>query len=183
MLLRCLLLGLLASCSVGHGEGNLDGDIAIVGCREGAYELSPTVFFAESAEKLLRIRVQRGSDVEVRSDGLTVLVEDATLVKRMYLGQEIDLASPTGPRVDVSLYLNDTCPAERNRTPVALAAVSGSVRFASIYAPKVDKDAVQIALELTDVRFEDPRTADRSAVMNGVLDFLYVRGSPAQRFP
>ena len=53
----------------------------------------------------------------------------------------------------------------------------------AIYAPEVNKDQVRIAAELTNVRFEDPRNDDRFAVLSGRFDFLYVRGSPAQRFP
>jgi hypothetical protein len=182
-----LLLPLVAvlsfACSVGHGEGDVDGTISIAKCRTGTYELHPTVFFAESAEELLKIRIQRGSDVEVRSDGLSVLVEDAALIKRMYLDQDVQVAIEDEPRIDLSIYLNETCPAERDRTPVTLAAVSGSVRFTAIYAPEISKDQVRIAAELTNVRFEDPRVDDRFAVLNGRFDFLYVRGSPAQRFP
>ena len=178
----CWLL-LSVACSVGHGEGEVAGTINIAECRTGSYELQPTVFFAESAEELLKIRIQRGSDVEVRSDGMSVLVEDAALIKRMFIDQNVQVALEDEPRIDVSLYLNETCPAERDRTPVALAAVSGSVRFSAIYAPEVSKDEVRIAAELTNVRFEDPRTDDRFAVLNGRFDFLYVRGSPAQRFP
>ncbi|MEY4510585.1 MAG: hypothetical protein RLZZ450_2707 [Pseudomonadota bacterium] len=181
--LSLLLLMVVVACSVGHGEGEVGGTINIAECRTGEYELHPTVFFAESAEELLKIRIQRGSDVEVRSDGLSVLVEDATLVKRMFLDQSVQVAIDDEPRIDLSLYLNETCPAERDRTPVTLAAVSGSVRFTAIYAPEVSKDQVRIAAELTNVRFEDPRVDDRFAVLNGRFDFLYVRGSPAQRFP
>jgi hypothetical protein len=178
----CLLLGSVA-CSVGHGEGEVTGTVTIANCLEGNYQLHPTVFFAESAEELLKIRIQRGSDVEVRSDGLSVLVEDAALVKRMYLDQSVQVALEDEPRIDLSIYLNETCPAERDRTPVALAAVSGTVRFTAIYAPEVRKNQVRIAAELTNVRFEDPRVEDRFALLTGHFDFLYVRGSPAQRFP
>jgi len=181
--LLSLPLLLSIACSVGHGEGEVGGTISIAECSVGAYELHPTVFFAESAEELLKIRIQRGSDVEVRSDGLSVLVEDAALVKRMFLDQSVQVAVDDEPRIDLSIYLNETCPAERDRTPVALAAVSGSVRFTAIYAPEVSKSQVRIAAELTNVRFEDPRVDDRFAVLNGRFDFLYVRGSPAQRFP
>ena len=178
----------LASCSVGHGEGEVRGTVFIADCRrEGPYELSPTAFLAQAAEQVLTVRVQRGSDMEVRSDGLAVIVEDATLVKRMLLGQDIPIAVPLGgdlgPRVDLTLYLNESCPAERDATPVVLGAVSGIIRFHEIYAPEVDKKEVRIQADLRDVRFEDPRTDDRWAVLDGTFDFLYVRGSPAQRFP
>jgi hypothetical protein len=184
---------LLASCSVGHGDGEVDGVVAIEGCRrEGPYQLRPTVFFAETAEQVLKIRVQRGSDIEVYSDGIGVLVDDAALVREQYLGQPIVVGRPPlpdggqqrgVPHVDVTLFLNESCPAERTRTPVTLSAVRGTIRFAAIYAPEVDDDDVRIAADMENVRFEDPRVDDRWAELNGRFDFLYVRGSPAQRFP
>ena len=174
----------LSTCSVGHGSGTVSGTISIGGCRrEAAYELRPSSFFAQAVENLLKIRIQRGSDMEVRSDGLAVLVEDATTVKRSYLGVPLSVGPETTPTIDVSLYLNESCPAERDKTPVVLSAVRGTVTFHAIYAPRVDKDEVRIAAELTQVRFEDPRTTERWAELSGELDFLYVRGSPAQVFP
>lgn len=181
-----LLAALLAGCSVGHGDGEVDGVVAIEGCRrEGPYQLRPTAFFAEAAEQVLKIRLQRGSDIEVYSDGIGVLVEDAAEVRRAYLGVDIPVGADVGdtPRVDVTLFLNESCPPDRDKTPVTLSAVRGTIRFTSIYAPQVDKDDVRIAAELTGVRFEDPRVDDRWAILNGRFDFLYVRGSPAQRFP
>lgn len=171
-------------CSVGHGSGELNGTIAVAGCRrEGPYELRPTSFFAQAVQEFLSIRVQRGSDIVVRSDGLSVLVEDAAEVKRTYLGVPIPINEPGQPPVEVSLFLNESCPAERDKTPVALSAVRGTITFFEIYAPRVDKDEVRIAAELTQVRFEDPRRDDRWAELSGQFDFLYVRGSPAQQFP
>jgi len=82
------------------------------------------------------------------------------------------------------MLFNDTCPPERDKTPVVLKAVSGTLRFDDIYAPKVDKDAVRIHGELSNVRFEDDKDPEaRWAELSGTFDFLYVRGSPAQRFP
>ncbi len=177
------LCGLLAgSCSVGHGDGELRGTLSIPGCRSGEYSLEPSAFFGQAVEQLLRIRLQRGSDLEVRSDGLAVLVSDANEVKRELLDQDIDVAEDP-PRVLVSLYLNESCPPDRDKTPVVLPAVSGAIRFEAIYAPQVKANEVQIAAELRDLRFEDPRNPGRTALLNGYFDFLYVRGSPAQRFP
>jgi hypothetical protein len=173
----------LTSCSVGHGDGEVTGTVNLPGCRKGAYALNPTAFFAQAAEQLLRISVQRGSDVEVRSDGIAVLVEDASRVKREGLNRDLALGMMGDPRIDMTLYLNESCPAERDFTPVVLGAVSGTVRFVEIYAPRVDKDEVRIQARFTNVRFEDPRTSERWAELEGDFDFLYVRGSPAQRFP
>ena len=177
------LSAFLLSCSVGQGEGELSGQVDVQGCETTArYELRPTAFFAQAVENLLRIRVQRGSDLEVRSDGLAVLVSDASRVKEEFLGVPLDVTSMS-PGIDVSVFLNESCPPGRDRTPVVLSAVSGTIRFDAIYAPKVDDDEVQIHAELSDVRFVDPRNDKRSAVLSGWFDFLYTRGSPAQRFP
>lgn len=175
----------LAACSVGHGEGELNGTLYIAGCRrEGPFELQPDAFFAQAAEELLTIRVQRGGNIEIYSDGLAVLVADSTMLKREQLGTEIDLSVRHEPRIDVTAYFNDTCEPGRDKTPVVLSAVSGSLRFDAIYAPKVSKDQVRISAQLSNVRFEDARKPDeRWAELSGSFDFLYVRGSPAQHFP
>ena len=175
---------MLASCSVGHGTGEIGGTVSIEGCRaEGPWQLRPTSFFADAPEQLLSVRIQRGSDVEVRSDGLALLVDDAARVQRELLEQDIEIGSDGSPSVDVSLYLNESCPAERDKTPVALSAVSGTIRFHDIYAPRASKKNVRIAAELTNVRFEDRRNPERWAELSGQFDFLYTRGSPAQLFP
>ena len=181
-LLALLMLGSLG-CSVGHGEGDISGTVALGACRAvGPYELRPNTFFAQSVEELLRIRVQRGSDVEVASDGLAVLVRDASRVKQELLGVDIDLASEQGEGIEVTVYFNDTCPPGRDQIPIVLRATGGIIRFESIYAPKVD-DGVRIHAELSDLRFEDPDEADRWAALSGYFNFLYVRGRPAQRYP
>jgi hypothetical protein len=158
------------------------GNATVPGCLNGHYDLGPTAFFGQAIEQMLRIRVQRGSDLEVRSDGLVVLVEDANLIKREYLNKDIDLAAGV-PRIDVSIYLNDSCPPGRDNTPVVLPAVSGTIRFESIFAPQLDDNAVQIIAQLDKIHFQDPRTPKRFLDLAGAFDFLYVRGSPAQRFP
>jgi hypothetical protein len=172
------------ACSVGQGDGNVSGMIEVAGCREkGAYQLNPTAFFGQAVENLLRIRVQRGSDLEVRSDGLAVLVSDTTRVKEEQLGRDLDVSPDAGEGIDLSVYLNESCPPGRDQTPVVLGAVSGTIRFEAIYAPKVDSNAVKIEAYLENVRFEDPRNDRRWAELSGDFNFLYTRGSPAQRFP
>jgi hypothetical protein len=183
--LGAALLTLCGSCSTGHGGGDFEGMLTIEGCRRGgAYTLAPNAFFAQTAEKLLSLRVQRGGDIEVYSDGISVLIKDAALLKREYLGTEISLADRGGPGVSATAYFNDTCPSERTKVPAILKAVSGSIRFSAIYAPRVDENDVRIAAELIQVRFEDAEDAEaRWAELSGHFDFLYVRGSPAQPFP
>jgi hypothetical protein len=179
----CLLV--LAACSVGHGKGQLEGTLEIEGCRRaGPYALVPNAFFAQAEEELLKIRVQRGGDIEVYSDGVALLVEDSSQLKREYLNAALPLGTDAEPRVSVTAYFNDSCPPGRDKTPVVLKAVSGTVRFTYIYAPKVTPDDVRISAVLDRVRFEDEENPEgRWAELSGDFDFLYVRGSPAQPFP
>ena len=178
------MIAAVQACSVGHGQGELTGSVQVAGCLATTrYDLGPSAFLAQTVEKLLRIRVQRGGDLEVRSDGIAILVEDSSAVKNEYLGESISLAPDTEPRIDVSVYLNESCAAGRDNTPVVLSAVSGTIRFDAIYAPKVNSGEVEISAVLENVRFVDPRNTERSAELSGNFDFLYVRGSPAQRFP
>ena len=179
-----LLAAAVTACSVGHGEGELSGTVQVAGCRtQGRYDLKPSAFFAQAVQQLLRIRVQRGGELEIRSDGIAVLVEDASLVKRKYLAKPLSLAPDAEPRIDVSLFLNASCPPGRDKTPVVLSAASGTITFDEIYAPQVKSGEVAIAARIDGARFEDPRSPDRRAELSGHFDFLYERGGPAQRFP
>jgi hypothetical protein len=182
----CVLLGgLLATCSVGHGTGSITGTVNIDGCKEeGPYSLAPDAFYADTAEQLLSIRVQRGGDIEGYSDGIAVLVKDAALIKKQLLGTTIELSARIEPLVGVTAYFNETCFSDRDKVPVLLEAVSGSIRFDAIYAPLVDKSEVRISATLDSVMFRDvERPNQRWAQLGGSFDFLYVRGAPAQHFP
>jgi len=173
----------LAGCSVGRGEGELVGNVDVVDCPGvGEYHLKPTFFGAEPVDELLEIRVQRGSGAVNVVDGIYVLVRDAAQLQESQLGEELMVNNDEGP-VGVTLYLNKTCPPARSRSPVTLPAVSGRVRFDSIYAPLGDESEVEIAAELIDVRFVDPRNAERRAELSGYFSFLFERGRPAQLFP
>jgi hypothetical protein len=185
--LAWLFAALLAGCSVGAGEGEVNGTLLVVDCfAEGPYVLSPSAFFAAAREDQLSINVQRGGDKDVKSDGLAILVRDASEVKRSWLGTELAIGGETdggAPVVDVTAYFNETCPSGRTRLPTALKAVSGVIRFDAIYAPRVDANAVRISGELRDVRFAREGDSTSYADFDGTFDFLYQRGRPAQRFP
>jgi hypothetical protein len=183
--LVALVSSLTPACSVGHGEGHLSGTLSIPGCRRnGVFALAPDTFFAQTAEQLLSIRVQRGGSIEVYSDGIAVLVKNASLLKNELLGQDIDLAGRVEPLVSATAYFNETCPSDRDKIPAVFEAVSGTIRFDAIYAPRVASKEVRITAELTDVVFRDLEQPDkRWAELSGTFDFLYVRGSPAQHFP
>ena len=181
-----LLASLFVGCSVGHGRGEITGTLTIDGCKnQGAYSLAPDAFFADTAEQLLSLRVQRGGDIETYSDGVAVLVKNAALLKEQRLGEDIDLSARAEPLVAATAYFNETCfTQERTKIPALMEAVSGSIRFDAIYAPRVDKREVRISAQLLEVMFRDAeRPNQRWAQLDGSFDFLYVRGAPAQHFP
>lgn len=179
----CALLAIACGCSLGSGEGELDGTLMIPGCEhDGAYSMDPDFFVADPLEDGIEIRVQRGSDWEVYSDGLSIYIEDAAALRDERLEQPIDLMLE--PDVaNLTLYLNATCPHGRDGAPVALTAASGTVTFHSVYAANASKKRVEISANLDTVVFRDEGDPDRSAVLSGYFRFLYTRGRPAQRFP
>ncbi len=181
------MAGLLcAACSVGAGEGEVMGKLSIDSCdlENAAYEMNPSFFGADDVEELLEIRLQRGSDRTLVSDGLMILVSDAALVKQERLGQDIDVEVDNTSLVQMGLYLNDTCPSDPNGDQSVFVAVSGSIRFDEIYAPKVDDDDTNISATFSEVRFEDPSDPDqRNATLSGFFEFIFNRGRPAQLFP
>ncbi|MCA9581607.1 MAG: hypothetical protein KC416_07410 [Myxococcales bacterium] len=192
------LISVMVGCSVGSGEGTARGAVTAPECDLSAspYDLQPTFFAAEEVEGQLRIRVQRGSDFEDKSDGLVVLLRDASDLHRNHLGEAIDLAEeaskPGGGAVAFTLYLNETCPVVRTDVPAVFQAVSGTITFEAVYAPAVSEGTrIEASFEdlvLYDVPFgadvgEEPGVPDRSATLEGDFGFFYSRGRPAQRFP
>lgn len=163
-------------------ECGLDGE---------AYDLEPSSFFAhvipgetDSAGEMLEIRVQQGSDLDNKSDGLWILVRDAKLVKEERLGVPITLDGTESALVRMNLYLNETCEPSRTETPVNYEARAGTITFRNLYAPSVSEREVEIAASFRDVELVDPAApAARRAILSGDFRFLYNRGRPAQRFP
>ena len=99
---------LAARCSVGHGEGDIRGTVAIAGCRDdGPLRARARARSSRRAvEDLLRIRVQRGSDLEVRSDGLAVLVDDAALRQARVPRHAARRDAPTPTRASTSASIS-----------------------------------------------------------------------------
>ncbi len=181
--LGCLLL---VGCSVGGGEGQVEGIVNAPDCdlEMKRYELDPTFFGADPVEEMLEIRIQHGSDLEAFSDGLGVLVRDAAMVRGTLIGVPIELTDEAEPLVQMSFYLNETCRPDRRSLPVNYVATSGFVVFENIYAPRLTEDDVEIAARFTDVLFVDPsEPEERNATLSGRFRFLHTRGRPAQRFP
>ena len=177
---------LCAGCSVGGGEGSVTGTVNAPDCdlEMEDYSLEPTFFGSDTVDGQLEIRLQRGSDFEVFSDGLSILVRDAKLVRGELIGVPIELEANEEDLVQIVFYLNDTCPPGRRDPPVAYEAASGFIVFQNIYAPELTDDDVENAARFTDVLFVDPSEPEtRNALLTGEFRFLHTRGRPAQRFP
>lgn len=184
-LLAALLTAALG-CSVGGGEGEVTGTVTAPGCEldMASYDMEPTFFGADAVEEMLEIRIQRGSDLETFSDGLTILVTDAGRVRADLLGVPIELTGEADALVQMNVYLNGTCKPERSELPVNYEAVNGSIVFENIYAPELTEDDVETEANFDDVLFVDPANPEeRNAVLSGYFRFLHNRGRPAQRFP
>ena len=181
-----LLLWAALGCSVGGGEGEVTGTINAPGCEleMADYSMDPTFFGADPIEGMIEMRIQHGSDLETFSDGLTILVTDASRVRADLLGVPIELTGEADALVQMNVYLNGTCPPERGDLPVNYQAVSGNIVFQNIYAPELTEDDVETAARFDDVLFVDPANPEmRNAVLSGHFRFLHNRGRPAQRFP
>lgn len=133
LLLVLPIAALVASCSLGGGQGSVTGTVNVANCWAGNFDLQPDFFGATPFHDQLDFRIQRGSDLQNFSDGLSILVSDGTAV-RAKLGQSLAVNLPaevTPPGVPVkpvkdpaivqmALYLQRTC---RPETP-ALYAVA-----------------------------------------------------------
>ena len=121
-----LLVCSLFACSVGNGEGELTGVITDPECDlEGAaVDVRPNFFVADDDREGVTIRVQRGGDYLVFSDGLSIGVADAAReVER--LGTPIAV----GPEGDVRMtfHYSHTCAFDRDRLATVLTAVEGTI--------------------------------------------------------
>ncbi len=174
------------SCNPGAGEGEVGGVVTVRDCGlvDAPWALEPDFFVAEGLRDGLHLRIQRGSDLPLRSDGLWIDVLSSRGILEAGRGTPIPVA--TGSRDDalkVSLYLNATCPALRHEAPVLLEGVGGTVTFAEVYDPAAGGSPAIVGT-LDDVTLVDPAAPEaRRATLSGSFDFLYNRGRPAQRFP
>lgn len=182
-------LGLLAvamvGCAKGSGEGSATGQVWAPDCGlDGApYDLNPTFFASQpsTSVEIIDIVVQRGSDFKNYSDGISVFIREPELVKETMLGMEIPFGG-LEPPVEMTLYLNETCPGIA-RLPVVYGAVSGTIRFDELYVPWLDNETRETSAVFTNVELVDRQEADeRRATLNGDFSFLFERGRPPQLF-
>lgn len=125
-----LCVGLAPGCSQGEGEGAIQGTLNIPGCWNGGFDLDPTFFAAAAFNKeSLTLRLQRGSDFQNFSDGVSIQVRDikkirpdgANFAGRYREALRVDIppevtppGTPVVPDPDpalvaFSLYLQRTC--------------------------------------------------------------------------
>jgi len=176
----------LSSCNPGAGVGEVRGVVTVRDCGlvDAPFDLAPDFFVAEGQHGGLHVRIQRGSDLPLRSDGLWIDVLSSRALLDAGLGTPVPVDS--GSREDavkVSLYLNATCPADRSERPVLLEGVAGTVTFSELYDPDAEGPPAIVGT-LDEVLLVDPAAPEaRRATLSGRFDFLYNRGRPAQRFP
>lgn len=206
LLSACAAVCVALSCSVGQGTGEATGEVHLPDCgvENLEYSLAPSFFAAEFIEdpatrtpggvqRMVILRMQRGSYRESESDGISIFLRDVNEITTSLLAVPIEIGTGDDAMAQMTLHLGHTCeigfPRSRYWTvPGVLEAVSGTLVLDAVYAPGLpatDGAAVgEFRGAFTDVRFEDPLEPDtRFAVLDGSFAFFYQRGRPAQRYP
>ena len=184
----------LAACTTGSGEGSASGLVWAPDCGfEGdLFDLEPDFFAMDPSEsvEILDIRIQKGSNFSLVSDGISILVTDAEMVQSDLVGTDIELfrgspsPNPVPPSVvQMTFYLNDTCD-DRSDVPVVYESVSGTIRFDRLFVPWEENETRETIGAFANVEFVDPSDpVERRANLSGDFRFIYARGQPAQPFP
>ena len=183
----CLVpfLVLAVGCSQGSGEGSAVGQVWAPDCGlDGEpFSLNPDFFAMQpsASVEIIDIVVQRGSDLQSYTDGVSVFIRDPRMVKESMLGAEIEFGGLAAP-VEMTLFMNATCPGLA-RIPVVYGAVSGTIRFEELYVPWMDNATKETVAVFTNVELIDNKDPDeRRAVLDGDFRFLFERGLPNQYF-
>jgi hypothetical protein len=179
----CMLLA--AGCNMGSGEGSAVGQVWAPGCGLNGepFDLNPNFFAMQpsGSVEIIDIVMQRGSDLQSYTNGISVFIRDPRMVKESMLGTDIDLTG-LGSEVEMTLYLNATCPG-LSRIPVVYGAVSGTIRFDELFVPWMDNDTKETVAVFTNVVLLDNKDPDeRRAVLDGDFRFLFEVGLPSQYF-
>jgi len=182
-LVLCLLLA--SGCTTGRGEGDVVGQVWAPDCNLIAepVDLKPNFFAMQPsrAAEIINIVVQRGSDLVSFSDGINVFIRDPALIKESMLGTDIEFQALASP-VEMTLYLNARCTGYA-RTPVAYAAISGTIRFDQLFVPWMENETKETIAVFSNVLFVDNKDPEqRRAVLDGDFQFLFKAGLPAQYF-
>ena len=169
---------------MGSGEGSA-GQVWAPGCGLNGepFDLNPNFFAMQpsGSVEIIDIVMQRGSDLQSYTNGISVFIRDPRMVKESMLGTDIDLGGLAAP-VEMTLYLNATCP-RPSRIPVVYGAVSGTIRFDELFVPWTDNDTKETVAVFTNVVLVDNKDPDeRRAVLDGDFRFLFEVGLPSQYF-
>lgn len=180
-----LIVLLLGSCSTGPGEGSAVGQVWAPECGliGGPFSLDPNFFAMQpsTSVEIIDMRMQRGGDIPNLSDGVSFFLADPELLKNEMLGVDIEFELFGSP-VQMTLYLNETCPG-LSQIPVVYRAVSGTIRFDELYVPWIDNDTRMTTAQFTDVELVDTAEPEiRRALLSGDISFLFQVGRPAQNF-
>jgi hypothetical protein len=200
------LLALLAcsACTTGEGEGWVRSEqLFVERCWNGPFDLGPDFFgVVPHEDRALFIRVQRSDNNQEVSDGLIVLVHDLQNIRNNELGQPLTVGLPVGvsppgvpivrhpdpPRVNLTLYLHDTCHGQT----ADLYSIGGTITFSSLFSGDLNEH--DSSDRLTEARFTadfaDPRKAEADGSyreglvsnVQGYFKFYFQRGQPAQPF-
>jgi hypothetical protein len=126
-LLFALTAMFVPACSLGAGSGSASGELDVPDCWVGQFNLQPDFFAGDPyMTTSYLIRIQRGSDYEEFSDGITFLVDDVNPIRdptNGELGQKLEVslspavtppgvpvvATPNPAVVHATLYMNETC--------------------------------------------------------------------------
>ena len=175
----------VVGCTTGSGEGSATGSVWAPECGfDGteAYELEPD-FFAMNPSKdvdILDIRIQEGSEFSDVSNGISIFVDEAEMVKADLVGTDIPLSIFSVVRM--TFYLNETCDKLRD-LPVVYESLSGTIRFDELHVPWVDNENSITSAVFTNVEFADTSDpTERRANLSGNFSFVFGSGQPAQPF-
>lgn len=141
----CVLEATTPGCSLGEGTGSVKGTLNIPLCWSGPFNLNPNFYAADPSMNSLFIRIQNGTDYDIFSDGVSILVNNVHAVRGdppypSELDKPLTLALPPGvvplgdpvqvnanpASVQLALYLDKSCQTE-DVTLYALNAVSLNV--------------------------------------------------------
>jgi hypothetical protein len=200
---------LCAACAIGEGQGEVLSDrLYVQDCWAGPFDLRPTFFAANPFQDTLTIRIQRGQQTVLESDGFSMLVNGVQDVRENRLGDPLPLALPPGvsppgyrerdvaePAVaNLTLYLNNSCRGQN----ASLSAVSGTVSFSKLFSGDLNEEIADDRLTIGEFSavVVDPRDVvgrgddgallydqERTSEVRGSFNFVFHRGTPAQPFP
>ncbi len=69
------------ACSLSDGQGDVVGTLNVPGCWSGKFDLNPDFFAGVPYKSTLQLRIQSGGDYESFSDGISILIDDASQIR------------------------------------------------------------------------------------------------------